>query len=77
MSHNSKPGDLALIVGSSGRRPETIGRFIELIEPADCGVEPAWIWDDHGTYEMTATKHLVPLKGYFTPEQQKKQEQPA
>lgn len=69
-----KPGDLALIVGSSGRRPEVIGRTIQLVEMVECRGGPGWMWMDGSLQEFTIEKHLMPLRGDFTPEQQKSRE---
>lgn len=74
MTSNFKPGDLALIIGSSGRRPELIGHTIQLVEMTECRGGPGWTWMDGSLQEFTLVKHLMPLRGDFAPEQQKSRE---
>ncbi|KAA8702443.1 hypothetical protein [Pseudomonas proteolytica] len=98
MSHNFKPGDLALIVGYS-RSPENVGKSCELVAfllPGDridfpvigfdgvrhTGDKPGWfvagdaLVSTSGStgYTMVLEKNLMPLRGDFTPEQQKAKE---
>lgn len=88
MSHQFKPGDLALVIFS--RSPERIGRSVEVVEV---------MRDDHAQYEVGGItyrgnadgaplavvdfgndlrlweqRHLMPLRGDFAPEQQKAKE---
>lgn len=70
-----KPGDLALIIGSTGRRPELIGTTIELVaRRISYSGQVVWEWMDEARVEHTAERHLMPLKGDFAPELQKSQE---
>lgn len=76
MAHEFKPGDLALIVGTHRRRPETIGRCVALIEKRYFGdiMPVCWVWDDSGTLELTDQRHLMPLKGDEQPAQVRRAE---
>lgn len=99
MSHQFKPGDLALIVGAF-TRAENIGKQCELLEllgpeqvsewrdPSDgCQVqngstEPGWLvigdgivsYNGEDGFVIADPRHLMPLRGDFTPEQQKTKE---
>ncbi|UXH41606.1 hypothetical protein [Pseudomonas promysalinigenes] len=102
MSHQFKPGDLALIIGSSKGTSPNIGMLVELIQK----VEPdgavdlpdgrrtfnrgplCWVvradgavaqmsngdLKDIGGLTLCQEKYLMPLRGDFTPEQQKAKE---
>lgn len=99
MSHNFKPGDLAMIVGAYNV-PDNIGKQCELIEylrveeisgwvdPSD-GLRiqnsaggPAWLvvgeglksWCGCTGWVIADARHLMPLRGDFTHEQQKAKE---
>jgi hypothetical protein len=102
MSHNFKPGDLALIVNSGA--PENIGKTVRLVEfvaPHGEGFvhegvmfnprpEDTWIVESlDGSKSLVGgyiqrnimvssgpcrQKWLMPLRGDFTPEQQKSRE---
>ena len=100
MSHNFKPGDLALIVGAC-RLPENIGKTCQLVEflapeqvsswrdPSDnrpiINASGTHVWLVVGEYLVSSIRdtsgaclalpiHLMPLRGDFTPEQQKSRE---
>ena len=99
MSHNFKPGDLALIVGAH-TTPENIGKVCELVqllapEQVSTWRDPndglriqnsddgsAWLvigeglksWCGSSGWVMADPIHLMPLRGDFTPEQQKAKE---
>lgn len=92
MSHEFKPGDLALVVGAI-ELPEDVGLTVTLVEhlfpgqAASCPKcpgeicdtdEPAWLVDHHDeTLSLKRSRHLMPLRGDFQPERQKSQEVPA
>jgi hypothetical protein len=69
-----KPGDLALIIGTTGRRPELIGTTVELMFSFSNIHGDLWAWRDGEKLECTQEKHLMPLRGDFQPEQQKSRE---
>lgn len=98
MSHNFKPGDLALIIKSI-KRPENIGKACELLAfmvPGDrvefefngrrvithIGEKPAWLVAGDGVvgsngdvgFALVKPGNLMPLRGDFSPEQQKAKE---
>lgn len=73
MSH-FKPGDLALIIGTTGRRPELIGRTVQIVERVPLISGPGWTWMEGPWEERACEKHLMPLRGDFAPEQQKSRE---
>ena len=49
MSHNFKPGDLALIVGAR-RRPDAIGKVVELVEYLHPGQEGSFLFNNRGPF---------------------------
>lgn len=74
-----KPGDLALVIGSCGRKPELVGTVVTLLECWDFkhGVrrgERGWFVAEVKEWSVTLERHLMPLKGGFVPEQQKSRE---
>ncbi|MBS7559948.1 hypothetical protein KHO49_16520 [Pseudomonas sp. RC4D1] len=105
MSHQFKPGDLALIVSSSKGTSPNIGMAVELViklRTNDCFNLPdgsravnkgpeCWMVEAPGLSAMTLQavhidlggislvqeRYLMPLRGDFTPEQQKAKEVPA
>lgn len=102
MTNNFKPGDLALIVGSSKGVSPNIGMAVELViklgtndgfslpdgrrlinrGPACWVIEAPGLstalhqggWVDVGGMALAMEPHLIPLRGDFTPEQQKAKE---
>ncbi|RMP74164.1 hypothetical protein ALQ20_01293 [Pseudomonas syringae pv. atrofaciens] len=87
MSHQFKPGDLALVINHTF--PPVIGTCVELIsrhlvspvdrkDPMDPGVyeqeggDPVWVVSDDKA--IVWEKWLIPLRGDFAPEQQKAKE---
>jgi hypothetical protein len=99
MSHQFKPGDLALIIGSSRGTSPNIGMAVELVEKVAHQSEicipdgrkmlnrgpDSWLVSaqglvaqllsgdrvDLGGITLVEERHLVPLRGAFTPQQQK------
>ncbi|MGE6445064.1 hypothetical protein ACQKDL_12960 [Pseudomonas bubulae] len=77
MTHQFKSGDLALIIGSMGRRPELVGTVIVLKRRGVLMGEPFWWWMDGQMEESTAERHLMPLRDDFAPTGQKSKAVPA
>jgi hypothetical protein len=99
MSHNFKPGDVAVIVGANSLT-QNIGKqceLLRLIVSGDMYIAPNgavyqhddvpcwvvvgeglfWIADGDpvlGDFGVHEPRHLMPLRGDFTPEQQKAKE---
>jgi hypothetical protein len=87
MSHNFKPGDLALTLSDVLDSQEGIpsGSIVELVLPVPAGhlfaharllaKEAGWVaTSTPGVSAYYANRHLMPLRGDFAPEQQKSQE---
>lgn len=73
MGNQFNPGDLALIVGTSGGWPETVGMCVQLTRPVNLHSGPGWHWRGcpaRGTNE----RYLMPLRGDFEPDQQEQRE---
>lgn len=51
-------GMLALVIGTTGNRPETVGMIIEIEEVEAC---VAW-WTLNGEMVKTLLNHLLPIK---------------
>lgn len=70
-----KPGDLAVIIGTTGALPETVGRCVELMIPSTSREgESQWIWRGCPAGYATLERHLMPLRDDFQPEQEKAKE---
>lgn len=87
MSHNFKPGDLALVI-SGGRMGET-AELVRFVLPGDVVVSPAagkvyefrpaagvggWLCKFSFMHAIKHEKNLMPLRGDFQPEEQKAKE---
>ncbi len=89
MSHNFKPGDLALVISSVTE--SLIGKTVEILEllidsqkeydahgclhaGAADGSPSAFIDFGAGDVWLFSQKNLIPLRGDFSPEQQKARE---
>lgn len=87
MSHNFKPGDLALVI-SGGYLGET-AELVRFVMPGDLIVSPTtgkvyefrpaarvggWLCKFRCSHAVKHEKNLMPLRGRFTPEQQKAKE---
>lgn len=58
MNTELKPGMMALVIGSSGYKPETIGMIIEILEVTSDRA----FWSDGVEILQTLRKHLMPIK---------------
>ena len=58
MNTELKPGMMALIIGSTGYKPETIGMVIEILEVT----REVAFWSDGVEILHTLRKHLMPIK---------------
>ncbi|QHD05517.1 hypothetical protein [Pseudomonas sp. R76] len=87
MSHNFKPGDLALVI-SGGYLGET-AELVRFVMPGDLIVSPTtgkvyefrpaarvggWLCKFRCSHAVKHEKNLMPLRGRFTLEQQKAKE---
>lgn len=63
MSTELKPGMMALVIGSVGNRPETIGRIIEI----DSILKRHAQWNNSGEILYTRLEHLMPIKPQADP----------
>lgn len=87
MSHNFKPGDLALVI-SGGKLGET-AELIRFVMPGDVVISPTsgkeyefrpaagvggWLCSFRDCQAVKHEKNLMPLRGDFQPEQQKAKE---
>ncbi len=85
MSHQFRQGDLAVTLGHLVQIPA--GSVVELVKRVPAGhlfrtsgllaLEEGWVASSgNGVLAYYANKHLLPLRGDFTPERQKTQEVP-
>lgn len=66
-----QPGMLALIIGTTGYRPETVGMIVEIISVTS----EAASWMNGEEMLKTAKIHLLPIKPEADPLDQKQQQE--
>lgn len=66
-----QPGMLALVIGTTGYRPETVGMIIEIIDVTS----EAGIWMNGAEMLRTAKKHLLPIRPEADPIHEKQQQE--